>query len=194
MNFARFVGKHGPVYGIQARGVDGQEEPQASIKDMAATYIDAMTEVQPHGPYRLIGICDGATIAFEMAQQLRATSREVGLLALVVPSNPPLQVKPSRPQEIDLSSESKSHPPELRKVIDAHFLARFTYFPEKYPGDVVYVEADDDPVSESLPVRHAWQALVTGQFQIVNVPGDHNSSVRPPLIATLADKLREHLQ
>lgn len=193
MHFARHIGKYGPVYGIQARGVDGQDEPQNSMKEMAAAYLDAIFEVQPGGPYRIIGICDGATIAFEMAQQLRAANREIGLLALVVPSNPPLQVKPPRPQVIDLSRELKSHPPELRKVIDAHFLARFTYYPKKYPGDVLYVEADDDPTSQSVPVRNAWQELVGGDFHMISVPGDHNSCVRDPLIATLAERLGEYL-
>ncbi len=193
MHFARHVGKFGPVYGIQARGVDGKDEPQNNMKEMAAAYLDAIFEVQPNGPYRIIGICDGATVAFEMAQQLRAANREVGLLALVVPSNPPLQVKPPRPQTIDLSRELKSHPPELKKVIDAHFLARFMYYPKNYPGDVLYIEAADDPPSQSGPVRNAWQKLVAGNFQLISVPGDHNSCVRAPLIATLAGKFEGHL-
>jgi len=193
IHFARHIGKYGPVYGVQARGVDGQDEPQDSIEEMAVTYLDAIFEVQPDGPYRIVGICDGATIAFEMAQQLRAANREIGLLALVVPSNPPLQVKPPQPQTIDLSRELKSHPPELRRVIDAHFLARFAYYPKKYPGNVLYVEADDDPPSQSIPVRNAWQKLIEGDFRAISVPDDHNSCVRPPLIAALAGNLGAYL-
>jgi len=193
MHFAQFLGKYGPVYGIQARGVDGEDEPQNNFEEMAATYLDAIFKVQPDGPYRIIGICDGATVAYEMAQQLYAANKKVGLLALVVPSNPPLQIKPPRPQSMGISRALKGHPPELKKVIDAQFLARFTYYPKAYPGGVVYVDAVDDPPSRSIPVRDAWQKLVAGYFQVVSVPGDHNSCVRDPLVASLVEKLGEYL-
>jgi len=194
MHFARFIGKYGPVYGIQARGVDGQQEPQTNFKEMAATYLGAMFKVQADGPYRIIGICDGATVAYEMAQQLHAAGKKTGLLALVVPSDPPFQIKGVRPESMGpVSRALKGHLPELRKVIDAHFLARFTYYPKTYSGDVVYFEAVDDPASTSVPIRNAWQELITGDLQVVSVPGDHNSCVRDPLLARLAKKLGQYL-
>jgi aspartate racemase len=49
---------------------------------MAAHYIAEITSLQPTGPYYIGGSSSGGTIAFEMAQQLRARGQEVALLVL----------------------------------------------------------------------------------------------------------------
>jgi len=49
---------------------------------MAATYISALFETQPRGPYHLAGWSLGGTIAFEMGRQLVEKGEEVDLIAL----------------------------------------------------------------------------------------------------------------
>jgi amino acid adenylation domain-containing protein len=82
-DLARLLGPDQPFYGLQAKGLDGKQEPHTSIKEMAAHYIGEMLEVQPSGPYLIGGRSSGGTIAFEMACQLTAKGEEVGLLALL---------------------------------------------------------------------------------------------------------------
>ncbi|MGA7441928.1 MAG: alpha/beta fold hydrolase, partial [Candidatus Sulfotelmatobacter sp.] len=72
-----------PVYGIQARGVDGMEEPYDRIEDMAQFYLDALGQVQPKGPYILIGYSFGGLVALEMAQRLSRNEENVALLVLI---------------------------------------------------------------------------------------------------------------
>jgi acetoacetyl-CoA synthetase len=72
-----------PIYGIQAKGVDGLEAPYDRVEDMAASYLDSLRELQPNGPYFLIGYSFGGLVALEMAQQLSANQENVALLALV---------------------------------------------------------------------------------------------------------------
>jgi len=71
------------IYGIQAKGVDGMEEPFDRIEDMAAYYLAALVELQPLGPYILIGYSFGGLIALEMAQRLTEAGKPVALLALL---------------------------------------------------------------------------------------------------------------
>jgi phthiocerol/phenolphthiocerol synthesis type-I polyketide synthase E len=71
-----------PVYGLQAKGLDGKHPFHTRIEDMAAQYVQEVQTVQPEGPYLLAGYCMGGTVALEMAQQLRAQGQEVALLAL----------------------------------------------------------------------------------------------------------------
>jgi thioesterase domain-containing protein/acyl carrier protein len=71
-----------PVYGLQAKGLDGIEEPLKTIEEMAAFYVGAVTRHNPNGPYALSGFSFGGIIAWEMARQLKAEGREVKLLAL----------------------------------------------------------------------------------------------------------------
>lgn len=72
-----------PIYGIQARGLNGEEEAATSIESMAADYIRAVRSVQSSGPYRLGGFSAGGVVAFEMARQLRKMGDEVSLLILL---------------------------------------------------------------------------------------------------------------
>jgi thioesterase domain-containing protein/acyl carrier protein len=83
MNLARCLGPDRPFYALQARGLDGTEEPLADIATMAAHYIEEIRSVQSEGPYALGGLCLGGIVAFEMAQQLRAKGEAVALVALL---------------------------------------------------------------------------------------------------------------
>lgn len=81
-DLARHLGPEQPVYGLQSYGLDGSCAPLSRIAEMAALYLKEIRRLQPSGPYFLGGYCLGGTIAFEVAQQLRAAGEEVGLLAM----------------------------------------------------------------------------------------------------------------
>ncbi|HUY87151.1 MAG TPA: condensation domain-containing protein [Pirellulales bacterium] len=72
-----------PVYGLQARGIDGLLSPHTRIADMAGEYVAAMRSVQPQGPYLLAGWSLGGILAFEMARQLADDGFETALLAVI---------------------------------------------------------------------------------------------------------------
>lgn len=72
-----------PVYGLQARGLDGESGSLADrIEDMATDYIHQIKTIQPQGPYLLSGLSNGGNIALEMAQQLQASGETVALVAM----------------------------------------------------------------------------------------------------------------
>jgi thioesterase domain-containing protein len=79
----RYTQSQNPIYGMQARGFDGVEKPFESIEDMAQFFLDAIRELQPRGPYFLIGYSLGGLVALEMAQQLFENGEKVALLALL---------------------------------------------------------------------------------------------------------------
>jgi acetoacetyl-CoA synthetase len=72
-----------PIYGMQARGIDGVDEPLTSVEAMAQFHLEAIKQLQPHGPYFLIGYSLGGLVALEIAQRLSAVGEKVALLALV---------------------------------------------------------------------------------------------------------------
>ncbi|MQA67291.1 MAG: AMP-binding protein [Alphaproteobacteria bacterium] len=80
---SRFLGPEQPFYGIQSRGLDGEEEPFTNIDEMAAYYVQEIRKVQPDGPYYIGGYSFGGRVAYVMAQALRAEGEEVALLALI---------------------------------------------------------------------------------------------------------------
>ncbi|MBO0935565.1 amino acid adenylation domain-containing protein [Fibrella sp. HMF5335] len=71
-----------PVYGLQARGLNGVDEPFRSITEMAEAYVAEIVMHNPTGPYLLSGFSFGGIVAFEMARQLQEQGRPVGLVAL----------------------------------------------------------------------------------------------------------------
>ena len=71
-----------PVYGLQAKGLNGVDEPLEKIEDMAAYYISEIVRQNPKGPYAVAGFSFGGIIAFEMAKQLKAMGKEVKMLAM----------------------------------------------------------------------------------------------------------------
>jgi len=82
-DLARHLGPDQPFYGLQAKGMSGEEQPHTSIREMADHYLKEMRELQPKGPYLLGGRSSGGTIAYEMACRLEAEGQEVALLALL---------------------------------------------------------------------------------------------------------------
>lgn len=71
------------IYGLQARGIDGVDEPHERIEDMAEYFLDAVRETQPRGPYILIGYSMGGLVALEMAQRLCEKGEKVDLLTMI---------------------------------------------------------------------------------------------------------------
>jgi thioesterase domain-containing protein len=82
-NLAKQLDKDRPIYGLQARGVDGKQQPLDRIEDMASYFIRSIQTIQPDGPYFLIGYSFGGVIAFEIARQLTERGQKVALLGLV---------------------------------------------------------------------------------------------------------------
>jgi thioesterase domain-containing protein len=71
-----------PVYGLQARGLNGIDEPLDVMEEIAANYISEILAQNPDGPYALAGYSLGGTIAYEMARQMIEMGKEVKLLAV----------------------------------------------------------------------------------------------------------------
>ncbi|MCX5387042.1 non-ribosomal peptide synthetase [Streptomyces sp. NBC_00083] len=80
---ARHLDRDRPLFALQARGLDGDGELPGSVAEMTADYLRLVREVQPHGPYHLLGWSFGGTVAHEMARQIQAAGEEVALLAML---------------------------------------------------------------------------------------------------------------
>jgi len=80
---ARRLGPDQPFYGLQSRGLYGGEPPLTTVEQMAVHYLSELRQVQPRGPYYLVGYCFGALVAYDIAQRLLRDGEEIRLLAFV---------------------------------------------------------------------------------------------------------------
>ncbi|MBE1282083.1 MAG: KR domain-containing protein [Rhodobacteraceae bacterium] len=89
---ALLVGRDRPVYGLQARGLIGEEAPHISMSEAARDYLDEVRRIQPHGPYHFGGFSGGGITAYEMAQQVTQAGEDVASLVLL---DTPLPLRPT---------------------------------------------------------------------------------------------------
>lgn len=71
-----------PIYGLQALGLDGKDEPLDNMEAIAAHYLSEVLEQNPDGPYSIAGYSFGGYVALEMARQLKEMGKVVKLLAM----------------------------------------------------------------------------------------------------------------
>jgi amino acid adenylation domain-containing protein len=98
---ARSMSAEQPLYALQPSGLDGYSTIDRGIEAMAARCVEEIRTVQPRGPYLLAGRCNGITVAYEIAQQLRTMGEEVPLLASL-DSGPPLAGPPQLEPGVDM--------------------------------------------------------------------------------------------
>jgi nonribosomal peptide synthetase DhbF len=78
-----------PIYGLQARGIMQPQMAPQTLDDMAADYLEHIRQVQPAGPYNLLGWSFGGLVAHAIATRLQYLGEKVSLLALL-DSYPPV--------------------------------------------------------------------------------------------------------
>ncbi|WP_406729897.1 amino acid adenylation domain-containing protein [Streptomyces sp. GD-15H] len=86
------------VYGIQVTESHGRFRSVASMEELVARYVDLITSTQPDGPYIIMGWSLGGVLACEVANRLKASSRQVDLVAMF----------DSRPYEEPLSLDASA--------------------------------------------------------------------------------------
>ncbi|MFD7506363.1 amino acid adenylation domain-containing protein, partial [Streptomyces sp. NPDC059850] len=105
-----------PVYGLQARAFSRPGAMPGSVEEMAEDYLRQIRDIQPEGPYRLLGWSFGGVLCHALAVELQARGQEVELLALV----------DSYPHPADETSEEGALDRALRELEDRLLVDNFT--------------------------------------------------------------------
>jgi len=93
IRLAHQFGAGRPFYGLQDPKLFGEGGVDVTIEDIASSYVKAIREVQPEGPYLLGGWSFGGLAAFEMAQQLRKQGQQTDLLVIIDAPAPARQLR-----------------------------------------------------------------------------------------------------
>jgi len=187
-----------PIYGLQASGIDGVDEPIPSIEARAQFHLDAIEQLQPHGPYFLIGYSLGGLEMLELAHRLSADGETIALLALLdtYPDKTYLSMlqrtllslrqnkrraenvigsalrrrsgNGDRPQQ---DQQSASRAQVTQRMREADFSASRSYRPRFYSGRVKFVRAEINSYFPKNPTA-VWARLIK-DFEVETTPGDH---------------------
>jgi len=219
LNLAAELGPTQPFYALGPHGVHGDAIP-GTIEEMAEDQLATLRDIQPSGPYRLGGHCNGGLVAYEMARRLEAQGESVSLLMMIATDvrsaagpperswsyrmryywsrlRRPRDVAPPPPEPSELES------PGLRAVADrqrvqaerfvAYSRALTTYVPGPFGGRVVLLWPEGEEKRHGSDRTQGW-GTVTTRLTVETIPGKHLSCVTThvrPLAAALRRALDE---
>jgi thioesterase domain-containing protein len=176
---------------------------------MAAHAIGLMREVQPHGPYTLLGYCSGGVVAYEMARQLAAAGQALAHLILVdcaAPANGPLALArflaaAAQGGDLRLLQErvyqAVLHPlrlarlRRLERLGEAHRWALWSYRPGTFAGRIVLIRPSD--LQYARDPMLGWRRYALGGVEVRTLSGAHGELVTVDGAATLAAEVERWL-
>nr|WP_042178681.1 non-ribosomal peptide synthetase [Kibdelosporangium sp. MJ126-NF4]CEL13334.1 Siderophore biosynthesis non-ribosomal peptide synthetase modules [Kibdelosporangium sp. MJ126-NF4]CTQ99025.1 Siderophore biosynthesis non-ribosomal peptide synthetase modules [Kibdelosporangium sp. MJ126-NF4] len=205
-----------PVYALQARGLARPDKSPRTLGEMADDYLRQIREIQPAGPYQLIGWSFGGTVAHAIASRLRREGAEVSLLAMfdshlmtgtTGESDFPGDPSPGRDSVADHAEliealrRERIVPDGLREA-DYHAAADVflnncallrDYSPDRFDGDVLYFSAALDR-STASDGSESWLPYVGGRLENVDIACGHRDMMQPVPLAEIGAVLAAWLQ
>ena len=194
-------GQHG-IYGIQDPNIDQHKITFNTLEDMAEYYLNAIKKVYRGETYYLGGASFGATVAFEMANQLIQTHKKVEFLGL-------LDGWAHYPQSLMQKSYSNLLNHKDSKVLHLSSKKKEKLFQleknrqqllRKYCMPCIRLDATlfkaTELWSEFQSVEdeyNGWRPFIMGQIEVHKVPGNHETMFFHPHVQTLAKLLSQEL-
>ena len=151
-HLAQLIGGDRPFYGLQARGLYGDDAPHQTFVAAATDYIAEMRQVQAQGPYLLGGFSGGGLIAWDIARQLEAAGEEVRLVALLDTPIPLRPVLSRRDKALIKLAELRAKGPGY---LIEWYQARTAWKRQQAEGPVALGEAQFDNAAIEVAFRAA---------------------------------------
>jgi thioesterase domain-containing protein/acyl carrier protein len=186
-----------PVYVLQSGGFTAPDDDlPASIEEMAAAYADRLREVQPDGPYTLVGWSFGGVVAQAIATRLQDLGAEVALLAVIDgypqagredpgPRHRPMAPAPAAEAGAAETGESLS---AIRRVAEHHHSLLTHHVPTRFDGDLLlFVATTARPAS--LPAAEApqvWHPYIQGTVETHEIATDHHHLLQGDALTKIA--------
>ncbi|MFI9274030.1 alpha/beta fold hydrolase, partial [Kitasatospora sp. NPDC052896] len=194
---ARFIPADHPIYGLQASGLNGQDQRAASVKEMAAEYVEKIRTIQKSGPYHLIGWSFGGVVAHEMAVQLQATDMETKLV--LMDAHPTIQLEEQEPGDsfdmtptirrqaqaagIEVSNDEIS---AIARVAENNVKLQSEHIPGTLDEEALIISAEH-PIERNASLVAAWTPYILGRISISGLPCQHHDMTRPDMLSQMWD-------
>jgi thioesterase domain-containing protein/acyl carrier protein len=214
---ARQLGSGQPVYQLDIYALLSQRLSQGqpmyeTIEEMAGDYVRQIQSVQPEGPYRIGGGCEGAYVAFEAALQLQKQGHKVERLILWIPpamrEAPDFVLDRTRPfrvfkqvhQFVSAGAYSNLRLATLRHQLRHEYLdykifrAIDRYLPgSTFDGEVTIVRTEHSPRSTKHDLNQQWYDHTTKGGSVHIMPGDHATWLDANHLGNFSSLLKEKL-
>jgi amino acid adenylation domain-containing protein len=220
---ARYLKLDRPVYGLQARGVEGGGIPDWTTRRWAARCLRQIRAIQPHGPYHLAGHSFGGFVAWEAAQLLQRAGEEVALLVLIdtLAQSPADSVAPASGSDVPAFSPERHRRTKLLQPIrdlkqsmaDIVRINASGIWPKNGPeqfelfykhAQILFRRYNPSPWNGPTIIYTAatrldehevydFRPLLRGPWEQHDRPGNHLTIMGEPFVESLALHLRDRL-
>ncbi|WP_338861828.1 non-ribosomal peptide synthase/polyketide synthase (plasmid) [Mycetohabitans rhizoxinica] len=207
MGLSSYLHPDQPLYGLQARGLDGTSPLASTLDEMVSDYLEHMRRVQPKGPYCLLGWSFGGNVAHSMAVRLEHQGEKVALLALLdstplVGSNAFAEKENQLDQAMVRDVFAYHYSNELVSAMDEQLLENTEeiaknnlcivrdYSPSQYGGNALLFRATvAEAGCETLVSPDAWNPYVFGGIEVHDVHCSHGEMLKPEPTAIIGSTL-----
>jgi thioesterase domain-containing protein/aryl carrier-like protein len=202
---ARFVPEDLPLYGLQARGLDGASALAGSVQEMAADYVEQIRSVQQSGPYHLLGWSFGGFPAHEIAVLLEEAGEEVAALVIMdtYPTPPEAEAALDDADDAD-TDDAQPIPPHLMERVreeagrflgaisdeELESLARAflnngalkrMHVLGRFNGNALVLVAGEG-APEGVRTAERWRPYISGEISAVALPCKHSDMIQPHML------------
>ncbi|MQY25999.1 non-ribosomal peptide synthase/polyketide synthase [Nocardia aurantia] len=203
-----------PIYAIQSRGLDGG--PLAgSFEEMIDDYTDQILELQPDGPYFLLGWSYGGIVAHALARRLTQRDKRIGFLG-VVDSKPvvPMDEQPDVSEDDALAGIRAWAADRFGEQLESEVVRELVERATKvlinnstllegctspvHDGDLTIFGGTVDPDSNRIDdvatdLTDAWRPHLTGRIEVFEIDCAHGDFDRPENMDRIGRILRDLL-
>ncbi|MGZ5053614.1 MAG: non-ribosomal peptide synthetase [Methylobacter sp.] len=218
MDLPRYLGKDQPLYflryGMAAKSGNGNRSVVLPVlEELASHYIHELQQMQPHGPYYLMGFSFGGVIAYEMACQLLANGHRVNFVGLLdtslireqqlLPLNQIIHnfLRQSASQLLRRIKSKITHLAEPHKygtdfwphiyTSAPDMACRKGYQPTTYNGRVTLFQGERKSLLYSYaPPEQGWKKLLGDRLEVQQISGNHFEIFDEPHVKILAAKIK----
>ncbi|KAG0005733.1 hypothetical protein BGZ65_010276 [Modicella reniformis] len=201
-----------PLYAIQQRGFfDEEGQPASTIEEMVSDYINEIRQIQPHGPYSLLGFSFGGLVAHAMAIQLEQEGERVALLAnmdaranmghLAVSQHIKYQDQLDMMQFFGGNDESDDVPTMARAfwekgpevaLYNGHLSSYHSL--GVYTGDMILFRAMKLQLGLDKPMSgEEWEPYVLGKIETHDIDSTHDGMISEEWLGVIGGILTEKL-
>jgi len=214
----------GPDRPFTALRLPSREASGNRLEELAANYVAEVLASQPEGPYHLVGVCTGGFVVYEMARQLAARGKEVGVLALLDCYNHAWAngagVLARSGYRIDLIRRRFLYQqrtlrnaglarmgPYIRSKFAELFRTRWQrmrrlpirhavaqYAPPVWPGSLALFRVEEPRVEGFNYPEMGWAGLAQGGIVAYDIPGSHATMLSEPAVGFIAERLLDLLK
>ncbi|MFZ1692373.1 MAG: thioesterase domain-containing protein, partial [Flavobacteriales bacterium] len=189
--FPDFLDFERPVYALKHQGGSRGRIHLDEVETIATRYLADLRAAVPSGPVVLCGYSFGGIVAYEMAQQLKASGAPPPLLIIIDSYAPSLHDEAMehgrhflgmlKDQLLGQIVESQlSHGKPLSgklnhyHIIHTYSNAISAYKPVPYEGLLAVIRAEDG----WGPVDLGWYSMVRGRFMLKQIESNHTELVK----------------